>query len=140
MQFALNEDQIAVRDMARDFAAEKIAPHAIRWDEEKHFPIGVDDQGKPQRRCNSLSTRTRLRFATWRGISPRKKSRRMRSAGTRRSIFRSELTIRENHSADAIRSQRGPDCGSRHGAGFRRGKNRAACDPLGRGEAFSDRS
>jgi len=29
-QFALNEDQIAVRDMARDFAAEKIAPHAIR--------------------------------------------------------------------------------------------------------------
>ena len=41
MQFALNEDQIAVRDMARDFAAEKIAPHAIRWDEEKHFPVDV---------------------------------------------------------------------------------------------------
>ena len=39
MQFALNEDQIAVRDMARDFAAEKIAPYAIRWDEEKHFPV-----------------------------------------------------------------------------------------------------
>src|SRR5260370_1343272 len=38
-QFALNEDQIAVRDMARDFAAEKIAPHAVRWDEEKHFPV-----------------------------------------------------------------------------------------------------
>ena len=30
MHFALNEDQIAVRDMAREFAAEKIAPHAIR--------------------------------------------------------------------------------------------------------------
>ena len=30
--------------------------------------------------CNSRSTRIRLRFATWRGISPRKKSRRMRSA------------------------------------------------------------
>jgi len=29
MQFTLNEDQIAVRDMARDFAAEKIAPHAL---------------------------------------------------------------------------------------------------------------
>jgi alkylation response protein AidB-like acyl-CoA dehydrogenase len=28
MHFALTEDQIAVRDMARDFAAEKIAPHA----------------------------------------------------------------------------------------------------------------
>src|SRR5258708_12491157 len=41
MQFALNEDQITVRDMARDFAAEKIAPHAIRWDEEKHFPVDV---------------------------------------------------------------------------------------------------
>src|SRR5260221_4179520 len=40
-QFALNEDQIAVRDMAREFAAEKIAPHAIRWDEEKHFPVDV---------------------------------------------------------------------------------------------------
>ena len=41
MQFALNEDQIAVRDMAREFAAEKIAPHAVRWDEEKHFPVDV---------------------------------------------------------------------------------------------------
>jgi butyryl-CoA dehydrogenase len=41
MQFALNEDQIAVRDMARDFAAEKIAPFALKWDEEKHFPINV---------------------------------------------------------------------------------------------------
>jgi len=41
MQFALNEDQIALRDMARSFAAEKIAPHALRWDEEKHFPIDV---------------------------------------------------------------------------------------------------
>ena len=40
-QFALNEDQMAVRDMARDFAAEKIAPHALRWDEEKHFPVDV---------------------------------------------------------------------------------------------------
>src|SRR3974390_2668947 len=41
MQFSLNEDQIAVREMARDFAMEKIAPHAIRWDEEKHFPVEV---------------------------------------------------------------------------------------------------
>src|ERR1700755_2414190 len=41
MQFALTEDQVAVREMARDFAAEKIAPHAIRWDEEKHFPVDV---------------------------------------------------------------------------------------------------
>ncbi|MGF6432630.1 MULTISPECIES: isobutyryl-CoA dehydrogenase [Bradyrhizobium] len=41
MQFALNEDQIAVRDMARAFAAEKIAPHALEWDEKKHFPVDV---------------------------------------------------------------------------------------------------
>ncbi|MGJ4925682.1 isobutyryl-CoA dehydrogenase [Bradyrhizobium sp. HKCCYLS2038] len=41
MQFALDEDQIAVREMARAFAAEKIAPYALRWDEEKHFPVDV---------------------------------------------------------------------------------------------------
>ncbi len=41
MQFALNEDQIAVRDMARTFAAEKIAPFALKWDEDKHFPVDV---------------------------------------------------------------------------------------------------
>src|SRR3954465_477096 len=39
MLFALNEDQIAVRDMAREFAAEKLAPFALRWDEEKFFPV-----------------------------------------------------------------------------------------------------
>jgi butyryl-CoA dehydrogenase len=41
MQFALTEDQIAVRDMAREFAAEKIAPFAQKWDEEKFFPVDV---------------------------------------------------------------------------------------------------
>ncbi|CAN5297571.1 isobutyryl-CoA dehydrogenase [soil metagenome] len=41
MQFALNDDQIAVRDMAREFAAEKIAPHALKWDEGKFFPVDV---------------------------------------------------------------------------------------------------
>ena len=37
--FSLTEDQIAIRDMAASFAAETLAPHAVRWDEEKHFPI-----------------------------------------------------------------------------------------------------
>src|SRR4051794_20018005 len=37
--FALPEDQIALRDTARAFAAEKIAPYAVKWDEEKHFPV-----------------------------------------------------------------------------------------------------
>jgi alkylation response protein AidB-like acyl-CoA dehydrogenase len=41
MQFTLNEDQVAVREMAREFAAEKIAPYALRWDEAKHFPVEV---------------------------------------------------------------------------------------------------
>jgi hypothetical protein len=39
--FALNDDQRAVREMARDFAAEKIAPHALKWDEDKHLPLDV---------------------------------------------------------------------------------------------------
>ena len=39
MQFALTEDQVAIRDMARDFAAQEIAPHAVEWDEKKHFPV-----------------------------------------------------------------------------------------------------
>ena len=38
-QFTLNADQIAVREMARAFAAEAFAPNAIAWDEAKHFPI-----------------------------------------------------------------------------------------------------
>lgn len=29
--FSLTEDQIAIRDMAQDFAAETLAPHAARW-------------------------------------------------------------------------------------------------------------
>jgi alkylation response protein AidB-like acyl-CoA dehydrogenase len=39
--FALPEDQIALRDTARAFAAEKIAPFALKWDEEKHFPVAT---------------------------------------------------------------------------------------------------
>lgn len=39
--FSLSEDHVAIRDMARDFAAEKLAPHAIEWDEKKHFPVDV---------------------------------------------------------------------------------------------------
>src|SRR5947208_10082472 len=38
-QFALDADQIAVRDMARAFAAEVFAPKALAWDETKHFPV-----------------------------------------------------------------------------------------------------
>jgi alkylation response protein AidB-like acyl-CoA dehydrogenase len=39
--FSLNADHAAVRDMARAFADERIAPNALRWDEAKHFPVDV---------------------------------------------------------------------------------------------------
>ena len=39
MDFELSEEQRAIRDLARDFAAEQIAPHAGRWDEEETFPV-----------------------------------------------------------------------------------------------------
>ena len=37
--FALTEDQFAIQEMAASFAADTLAPNAIRWDEEKHFPV-----------------------------------------------------------------------------------------------------
>lgn len=40
-QFQLNEDQLAIQDMARRFTADAITPHAARWDEEHHFPRDV---------------------------------------------------------------------------------------------------
>jgi alkylation response protein AidB-like acyl-CoA dehydrogenase len=41
MDFALTEDQRAIEDAARAFAAAEMAPHSARWDEEKHFPVDV---------------------------------------------------------------------------------------------------
>ena len=35
----LNEEQIAIQDMAQGFAAEKLAPYAMQWDDEKYFPV-----------------------------------------------------------------------------------------------------
>jgi alkylation response protein AidB-like acyl-CoA dehydrogenase len=39
--FSLSDDQIAIRDMARAFAREQLAPHALNWDQEKHFPVAT---------------------------------------------------------------------------------------------------
>jgi alkylation response protein AidB-like acyl-CoA dehydrogenase len=39
--FALSDEQLAIRDMARSFAQEQLAPHAVEWDEKKHFPVDV---------------------------------------------------------------------------------------------------
>ncbi|MEH0196647.1 isobutyryl-CoA dehydrogenase [Caulobacter sp. CCNWLY153] len=41
MDFALNDDQRAIQDMASGFAAERLAPHSAQWDEHKHFPVDV---------------------------------------------------------------------------------------------------
>ena len=41
LSFALGEEQLAIHDMARGFADEQIAPHAIVWDREKFFPVEV---------------------------------------------------------------------------------------------------
>jgi len=38
MDFALSEELQMLRDMARDFAAEKITPFADEWDENHYFP------------------------------------------------------------------------------------------------------
>lgn len=38
MDYQLSEELQMLRDMARDFAAEKIAPFADKWDEEHYFP------------------------------------------------------------------------------------------------------
>jgi len=40
-QFDLNEDQRAIRDMTAAFAAERVAPFALDWDRERHFPADV---------------------------------------------------------------------------------------------------
>jgi len=40
-QFQLNEDQLAIQDMAQRFTADRITPFAASWDEEHHYPRDV---------------------------------------------------------------------------------------------------
>jgi alkylation response protein AidB-like acyl-CoA dehydrogenase len=40
-QFQLNEDQLAIQDMARKFTADRITPFAAQWDEDHHYPVDV---------------------------------------------------------------------------------------------------
>jgi alkylation response protein AidB-like acyl-CoA dehydrogenase len=46
-QFSLNTEQEAIRDLALSFAADQIAPDAIRWDHEKYFPRNVIRSAAP---------------------------------------------------------------------------------------------
>ncbi len=47
MDFALSDDQLAIQEMAERFAADELAPHAEKWDEEKFFPVDVIKQTAP---------------------------------------------------------------------------------------------
>lgn len=40
-QFELNEEQLAIQDMARAFASDRVAPDALQWDRDKHFPVDI---------------------------------------------------------------------------------------------------
>ncbi|WP_163273037.1 isobutyryl-CoA dehydrogenase [Chelativorans alearense] len=46
-QFTLNADQRAIREMTRSFAADHVAPFALDWDRERHFPLNVIRQTGP---------------------------------------------------------------------------------------------
>ena len=41
MQFQLNDEHCAFRDMAAEFARDKLSPNADSWDEHHHFPTDV---------------------------------------------------------------------------------------------------
>ena len=41
MDFNLSDDQRAIEDAARTFAAAELAPHSAKWDEDKYFPVDV---------------------------------------------------------------------------------------------------
>ncbi len=45
MEFTLNEEQAAIVEMVRDFAESEIAPFALDWDRDKHFPVDVLRKG-----------------------------------------------------------------------------------------------
>lgn len=39
--FDINDDQKSMRDMVLDFAREKVAPHAVEWDQARQLPLDV---------------------------------------------------------------------------------------------------
>ncbi len=47
MHFAFTEEQTAIQETALDFARERIAPFAAKWDEDGHFPVDVIRETAP---------------------------------------------------------------------------------------------
>ncbi|MDN6374137.1 MAG: acyl-CoA dehydrogenase family protein, partial [Brevibacterium aurantiacum] len=41
LPFGLTEEQQTISGMVREFADSEIAPHALEWDAEHHFPVDV---------------------------------------------------------------------------------------------------
>ena len=41
MDFSFTEEQQAIQNMAQQFAEERIAPHALEWDEDRKLPVDV---------------------------------------------------------------------------------------------------
>lgn len=41
MDFALTEEQLQIREMVDAFAAERLAPNTLEWDQTAHFPVDV---------------------------------------------------------------------------------------------------
>ncbi len=50
-RFGLDADLLAIRDMARGFAAEQLKPHAVEWDGAKHFPVDAIRQAAALGMC-----------------------------------------------------------------------------------------
>ncbi len=46
-RFGLTDEQHAIQDMVAAFAADRVAPHAIEWDLQKHFPIDTIRETAP---------------------------------------------------------------------------------------------
>ena len=40
-QFGLTEEQRAIQEMAEAFAADRVAPNALDWDRNRHFPADI---------------------------------------------------------------------------------------------------
>ncbi len=45
--FSLNEDQLAIQEMSRTFADDRIAPFALDWDAREHLPLDVIRETAP---------------------------------------------------------------------------------------------
>ena len=52
MNFEYNEDQLAIKDMAKNFAETELMPHANEWDQNEIFPIETFFRWKPKIELN----------------------------------------------------------------------------------------